>query len=114
MAEQNVGRLVLKFGTYEEYMSLRVKDPNTLYFTTNPNLIYKGDVLYTESQAVKYMTETQYQELVRDLACNGAVIYLVVDDITSRLKYIYVGYVKIGQAGEDGSIGFPYTFPITF
>ena len=114
MAEQNVGRIILKFGTYEEYTHLKTKDPNTLYFTTNPNLIYKGDILYTESQSVKYMTETQYQELVSNLECNGAVIYLVTDDITSKLKYIYVGYIKIGQAGENGSIGFPYVFPITF
>ena len=111
---QNQNKIGFKYGTYAEYLALPIKDVNTIYFTTNPERIYKGEILYTASQSVKYMTVSQYNELVRNLECDASVIYLVIDDNTNRLKYIYVGYILIGESASDGSIGFPYIFPITF
>lgn len=38
-------------GTFKKYEALTTKDANTLYFITDQQVIYKGDVIYSSSQA---------------------------------------------------------------
>lgn len=39
-------------GTWEQFQKLSTKDANTLYFITDKQQIYKGEVLYSENQVV--------------------------------------------------------------
>ena len=46
-------QLILRTGTKAEYLSLPVKDNDTLYFTTDTHEIFKGSVLYCETKIVE-------------------------------------------------------------
>ena len=112
--EQNQNRVTFKYGTYDDYVNLKTKDPNTIYFTTNPEHIFRGDKLYTASSNVLKLTIEEYNALKE---YDIGVIYLVYGpdgEDNEVLLYIYVGSMLIAERHRDGSIGFPYEFPIIF
>lgn len=116
MAEQNQNRVTFKYGTYEDYVNLYKKDPNTVYFTTNPEHIFKGDKLYTAASNVIKLSVEEYASLKE---YDEGVIYLIFGLENSEsekevLLYIYVGSLLIAERHKDGSVGFPYEFPIIF
>ena len=78
-----------KYGSYQSYAALTVKDPNTLYFITDTLQIFKGASEYTKSC-----------KMVADLPESGQVqgiIYVRMKDYTLHV-YNGTGYVQLNKA----------------
>lgn len=61
------------------------------------------------NSSIKILTPTEWTELTEK---DPKTIYMIVDG--NELKRLYIGQFLIGRSQEDGSIGFPYNFPIIF
>ena len=61
------------------------------------------------NSSIKILTPTEGTELTEK---DPKTIYMIVDG--NELKRLYIGQFLIGRSQEDGSIGFPYNFPIIF
>jgi hypothetical protein len=61
------------------------------------------------NSSIEILTPTEWTELTEK---DPKTIYMIVDG--NELKRLYIGQFLIGRSQEDGSIGFPYNFPIIF
>lgn len=61
------------------------------------------------NSSIEILTPTEWTELTEK---DSKTIYMIVDG--NELKRLYIGQFLIGRSQEDGSIGFPYNFPIIF
>lgn len=61
------------------------------------------------NSSVVIMTQLDYINLPNK---NPQTIYLIVEG--DELERLYIGSFLIGRKQQDGSIGFPYIFPIIF
>jgi hypothetical protein len=105
----------IRYGEYADWEVRRnngTLEEDTLYFTYNPNLLYKGDQLYGAGGSFR-LTEEEFQQVKKDHRIDKRMWYFVTDD-RNRLLKIYAGNTLIAKASEDGSYAFTYTFPITF
>lgn len=61
------------------------------------------------NSSIEILSPTEWAELTQK---DPKTIYMIVDG--NELKRLYIGQFLIGRSQEDGSIGFPYNFPIIF
>ena len=87
-------RVQFSYGTYAEYMALSSHDDNTIYFVTNPNKIFKGDVEYTSvSESVNVYIAT-----ISAISTNGTITH------TESATKNNASITSRGQIYSDGVI----------
>lgn len=105
------------YGEYSKYLEKLEKGQiieDDLYFTINPNHIFKGSKLFTgQARGIIRLTMYQYEELINTDSVNKEAIYFVTDN-KDGLKFIYAGDVLIAKSDSTGTFAFPYSFPIIF
>ena len=103
-----------KSGEYSDFNKIENPDDGTVYFTENPNHIFKGSKLFTgATRGVTRLTASQFRDMQVNETLNLEGWYFVTD-LDGNLKRIYAGDTLVMRASSQGSTSFPYTFPITF
>lgn len=76
--------VIFKFGTWEKYNALSVKDPNTLYWLTDVQELWKGDVLYGKgvvaTQLASGLMSAEDKQKLDALSTSGPVASLTPVD----------------------------------
>ena len=88
-----------------------VKQDFDFYLQKHPEIefIFKSTFIGGGSgnSSIEILTPAEWTELTEK---DPKTIYMIVDG--NELKRLYIGQFLIGRSQEDGSMGFPYTFPI--
>lgn len=88
------------YGSLDQYKSLQEKNPESLYFITDAQRIYKGNALVV-STAVQFVTA-----LPATASAQQDILYVYTDDLgeTTLKKFNGTGFVNVGGAKVADSV----------